>query len=440
MANLWVYMNGYRVGTFTMTTSGAHQFQYDESWVTLPGSRPISLSMPLRQQCYRGDEPYNFFGNLLPDNLEVKNRVVARYQANSTQSFDLLSCIGQDCVGALQLVAQGAPTPDVKRIECKPLFDAELEHILTSYQQGIPLGMVREVEDFRISIAGAQEKTALLYRDNRWYLPSAATPTTHIIKLPIGKIESHSYSIDLSQSVENEYLCTLIAKEFGLPVPHCFIMQVGKIKALAVERFDRRYAADRSWIMRLPQEDFCQVLNVPSVRKYESHGGPSIADIMTTLLGSATPEQDRYLFMKSQVLFWLLAATDGHAKNFSVFIEPGGSFRLTPFYDILSMYPAFGGRGLHPRDAKLAMGLTASKGKIYAIDHIFPCHFYRTAKAVGFEQAKMKRIIAEFIGNLDMVISNVRAKLPDTFPPRITESILKGLTTRIQRLDLSSIE
>ena len=71
---------------------------------------------------------------------------------------------------------------------------------------------------------------------------------------PIGKIESHSYSIDLSQSVENEYLCTLIAKEFGLPVPHCFMMQVGQVKALAVERFDRRYAADRSWIMRLPKK------------------------------------------------------------------------------------------------------------------------------------------------------------------------------------------
>ncbi|MEB5776436.1 HipA domain-containing protein, partial [Aeromonas caviae] len=85
---------------------------------------------------------------------------------------------------------------------------------------------------------------------NRWCLPHAATPTTHIIKLPIGKIESHSYSIDLSQSVENEYLCILIAKALGLPVPHCFIMQVGKVKALAVERFDRRYATDRSWIMR----------------------------------------------------------------------------------------------------------------------------------------------------------------------------------------------
>ncbi len=110
-------------------------------------------------------------------------------------------------------------------------------------------------------------------------------------------------------------------------------MQAGKAKALVVERFDRHYALDRSWIMRLPQEDFCQVLNVPSARKYESHGGPSIADIMTILLESATPEQDRYMFMKSQVLFWLLAATDGHAKNFSVFTEPEGSFRMTPLCD-----------------------------------------------------------------------------------------------------------
>jgi serine/threonine-protein kinase HipA len=427
-------MNGYRVGTFIKTTSGAHQFKYDESWVKQPGSRPISYSMPLRQQCYRGDEAYNFFGNLLPDNPEVRNWVVARYQADSTQPFDLLSCIGQDSVGALQLVVQGAPVPDVRRIECTPLSDAELKQILTSYQQEIPLGMIREVEDFRISIAGTQEKTALLYLDNRWCLPNAATPTTHIIKLPIGKIEIHTYSIDFSLSVENEYLCTLIAKEFGLPVPHCFIMQVGKVKALAVERFDRRYATDRSWIMRLPQEDFCQVLNVPLTRKYESHGGPGIADIMRILLGSATPEKDRYLFMKSQVLYWLLAATDGHAKNFSVFIEPEGRFRLAPFYDILSMYPAFGCRGLNPSNARLAMGLTTTKGKEYAIEQIFPHHFYQTAKTVGFEQAQMERIIGEFTSNLEAVISRVRAQLPTTFPTQIAESILNGLRARAQRL------
>ncbi len=434
MANLAVYMNGYRVGTFTKTTSGSHQFQYHESWLAQPGSRPISLSMPLRHQAYRGDEAYNFFDNLLPDNTEVRNRVVARYQAASTQPFDLLSCIGQDSVGALQLVTEGHDVPDVRRIDYNALSDGELEQILTSYKSGIPLGMVREQEEFRISIAGAQEKTALLYLDGRWYLPLNATPTTHIIKLPIGKIESHSYSIDLSQSVENEYLCTLIAKEFGLPVPHCFMMQVGQVKALAVERFDRRYAADRSWIMRLPQEDFCQVLNVPSARKYESHGGPGIADIMKTLLGSATPEQDRYLFMKSQILFWLLAATDGHAKNFSVFIEPEGRFRLTPFYDILSVYPVFGGRGLNRRDAKLAMGLASSKGKKYAIEQIFPRHFFQTAKAVGFERSAMEEILTELANSVDDVIKRVTQQLPAGFPDAISSTILEGLQARSARL------
>ena len=434
MANLAVYMNGYRVGTFAKATSGAHHFQYHESWLAQPGSRPISLSMPLRHQPYRGDEAYNFFDNLLPDNTEVRNRVVARYQAASTQPFDLLSCIGQDSVGALQLVTEGHDVPDVRRIDYKALSDDELEQILTSYKSGIPLGMVREQEEFRISIAGAQEKTALLYLDGRWYLPLNATPTTHIIKLPIGKIESHSYSIDLSQSVENEYICTLIAKEFGLPVPHCFMMQVGQVKALAVERFDRRYATDRSWIMRLPQEDFCQVLNVPSARKYESHGGPGITEIMTILLGSATPEQDRYLFMKSQVLFWLLAATDGHAKNFSVFIEPEGRFRLTPFYDILSVYPVFGGRGLNRRDAKLAMGLASSKGKKYAIEQIFPRHFFQTAKAVGFERSAMEEILTELANSVDDVIECVTQQLPAGFPDAISSAILEGLKARSARL------
>lgn len=434
MANLAVYMNGYRVGTFAKATSGAHHFQYHESWLAQPGSRPISLSMPLRHQPYRGDEAYNFFDNLLPDNTEVRNRVVARYQAASTQPFDLLSCIGQDSVGALQLVTEGHDVPDVRRIDYKALSDDELEQILTSYKSGIPLGMVREQEEFRISIAGAQEKTALLYLDGRWYLPLNATPTTHIIKLPIGKIESHSYSIDLSQSVENEYICTLIAKEFGLPVPHCFMMQVGQVKALAVERFDRRYATDRSWIMRLPQEDFCQVLNVPSARKYENHGGPGITDIMKTLLGSATPEQDRYLFMKSQVLFWLLAATDGHAKNFSVFIEPEGRFRLTPFYDILSVYPVFGGRGLNRRDAKLAMGLASSKGKKYAIEQIFPRHFFQTAKTVGFERSAMEEILTELANSVDDVIKRVTQQLPADFPDTISSTILEGLKARSARL------
>ncbi|MFP1909763.1 type II toxin-antitoxin system HipA family toxin [Lonsdalea quercina] len=434
MASLDVYMNGYRVGVFTKTGSGAHHFSYDEKWLGLSGSRPISLSMPLRHQPYKGDEVYNFFDNLLPDNPDIRRRIVARHHADSIQPFDLLAKVGRDSVGALQLVSQGIPLRDIKRIEYKLLSEQQVESILMGYQSDAPLGMINSEDDFRISIAGAQEKTALLYRDDRWCLPINTTPTTHIIKLPIGKIESHTYSIDMSDSVENEYLCMLIANAFGLPVPHCFMINVGRVKALAVERFDRKYASDGRWIMRLPQEDFCQVLNIPSARKYENHGGPGIAAIMSVLLGAIDPRMDRYSFMKAQVLFWLLAATDGHAKNFSVLIEPDGRYRLTPYYDILSMYPAIGGRGIDRRDAKLAMGLNGSKGKKYAIEQIFPRHFFATAEAVGFARESMEEILTEFARSMDAVIAKVRNQLPADFPAPIRDAILDGMRAKARRL------
>jgi serine/threonine-protein kinase HipA len=434
MAQLDVYMNGYLVGEFRKSSTGSHQFVYAPQWLAIPGSRPISLSMPLRKQAYKGDEVYNFFDNLLPDNIDVRSRILARHNAQSTQAFDLLAKVGQDSVGALQLVPHDQHPFDIKKIESKPLTDKQLEKVLKGYQSNIPLGMLADEDDFRISIAGAQEKTALLNLDGKWRLPIKATPTTHIIKLPIGSIQSHSHTIDMSDSVENEYLCMMIVREFGLQVPQCSIINVGDIKALAVERFDRRLSSDGQWIMRLPQEDFCQTLNIPAAKKYESHGGPGIEQIMPYLLGSMNSEQDRVNFMTSQVLFWLLAATDGHAKNFSLFIEAGGGYRLTPFYDILSMYPVIGGKGLNIRDAKLAMGLKATKGKKYQITQIFPRHFIQTAKAVGFDVATMTAIISEIANSVDLVIAKVKSQLPKGFPAHISDSILDGLKVRSNRL------
>ncbi|MDT3282532.1 type II toxin-antitoxin system HipA family toxin [Shewanella scandinavica] len=439
MAALDVYMNGYLVGEFIKTPTGAHQFKYHEDWLKLVGSRPISLSMPLRRQAYIGDEVYNFFDNLLPDNPEVRNRIVARHQAASSQPFDLLAKIGQDSVGALQLIPQGELPINVRQIDAKPLSSAELEKVLKGYLSGIPLGMLREQDDFRISIAGAQEKTALLNIDGKWCLPLNATPTTHIIKLPIGTIKGHSFDIDMSDSVENEYLCMKIAKAFGLDVAGCNIMKVGDIKALVVERFDRRLASDGSWLMRLPQEDFCQVLNVPPAKKYESDGGPGIQAIMAQLLGSAMPERDRHDFMKAQVLFWLLGAIDGHAKNFSIFIDAGGGYRLTPLYDILSIYPALGGKGPNIRDVKLAMALKGSKGKKVLLESIFPRHFIQTAKTVGFDTDSMIGIMTEMADMLDFVIMKVSRELPDDFPVQIRDSIISGLKKRAQRLSIENL-
>jgi serine/threonine-protein kinase HipA len=166
--------------------------------------------------------------------------------------------------------------------------------------------MLKDEHDFRISLAGAQEKTALLRQDGKWYLPQQATPTTHIIKREMGEIRSHDRGIDMTHSVENEFLCLHIARAYGFDVPDCEIIAPNGVKALAVERFDRKLSKDGSWIVRLPQEDFCQVTGMSPAKKYGSDSGPGIHRIMKELLGSQQPLEDRETFMRAQVLFWLL--------------------------------------------------------------------------------------------------------------------------------------
>lgn len=172
---LGVWMNGYAVGVLTKAAGGGVAFRYGPGWLNTPGARPISLSMPLRRQAYEGEIVFNFFDNLLPDNRAIRDRIQARFGVTSSHPFDLLEAIGAECVGALQIAPEDAPTKDVRRIDGEPLGDARIARLLGSYRTA-PLGMARDgFDEFRISIAGAQEKTALLWHDGGWQ-PAAAGP------------------------------------------------------------------------------------------------------------------------------------------------------------------------------------------------------------------------------------------------------------------------
>ena len=238
----------------------------------------------------------------------------------------------------------------------------------------------------------------------------------------------------MRDSVENEYVCLALARELGLRVPDASIITAGRLRALAVRRFDRRWSADGTRLLRLPQEDICQSLGLASATKYESDGGPGIAAIMSLLMGSSNALEDRDEFMKFQVFQWLIGATDGHAKNFSLYIERGGSYRLTPFYDILSAYPVLGGAGLNIRELKLAMGLTASKGKKSEIDKIFPRHFLATAESVRFSRERMEQILTFFAEALPAAVARVRAQLPAAIPPAIADAIFDNALKMAARL------
>jgi serine/threonine-protein kinase HipA len=384
--------------------------------------------MPLSQKIYRGDVVENFFDNLLPDSQPIRSRIQARFGARSNRCFDLLWHVGRDCVGALQLLPEDADSMNIHRIDAVALTDSQIADVLRHYST-MPLGM--NDDEFRISIAGAQEKTALLRMNKRWYRPMGVTPTSHIFKLPIGRI-AHS-GMDLTDSVENEWLCHLILKAFGIPVADAKIVPFEDVKALVVKRFDRRWAVDRSWLIRLPQEDMCQALSIPQALKYESEGGPGIERIMTLLLGSANALSDRRLFMKIQVLFWLLGAIDGHAKNFSIFLMPGGGYSLAPVYDVMSAYPLLAKRQIELRKMKMAMAFK-EKHVHYLWDSILYRHFLSTARICRFPVTEMETIIADLLQEMDGIIEQTAGGLPSDFPDAIAQSVFDGMKQARDRL------
>ena len=428
---LSVWMNGERVGLWQTPTRGTHTFVYAESWLASPMARPISLSLPLRAS----NTPFregveSFFDNLLPDNRAIRERVQRRFGCPSIQAFDLLQAVGRDCVGALQLLPEDARPGWPATITGERLGSRQVAELLARSMTDLGRGDAADEEPFRISLAGAQEKTALLWHAGSWHRPTGATPTTHIFKLPIG---TGPQGIDLSTSVENEWLCSRILKAFGVPTAESQIRRFGDFQVLVVERFDRLLSSDQTRWLRLPQEDLCQATATPPGRKYETDGGPGILKIMELLRGSTRAEEDRRDFLRTQVIFWLLAAIDGHAKNFSLFLQPRGAYQLTPRYDVLSAHPVIGhGRGrLFSRKVTLAMAVYG-KNRHYRLDEITHRHWMETANRCGL--AGMHQILADLIDQTPQVLDAVHAQIPKTFPGPIAEAVLEGLKRQAKRL------
>lgn len=431
--SLSVWSNGERVGTWTIPARGDSQFLYDRAWRASALGRPLSLSLPYTGDLpLRGDVVRDYFDNLLPDSEPIRKRLASHYKLASIEAFDLLQEIGRDCVGAVQLLKEDEAPIDIKRIEGTPMLEEDVERHLIGLTQARPAGAGMDPDDLRISLAGAQEKTALLWHNGGWMRPHGSTPTTHILKLPLGLV-GHRQA-DLSASVENEWLCMNLLAEFGLPVARTAILTFGSQKVLGVERFDRQLHPSGAWIMRLPQEDLCQALGVPPHLKYESDGGPGLAYLAAVLRGSERAQEDLTTLLTSQVLFWLLAAPDGHAKNFSIKLLAGGRYQLTPLYDVMSIWPIESG-GAHQYallKARLAMALSG-KNKHYRFMDVQRRHFNTTA-AKCFLRADAEEAIEEVLARTAGAIEAMAARLPVGFPQRVADTIFAGVVQNTKLL------
>ena len=422
-----VFLNSRLVGQLLRETSGAISFRYDRSWLEWESVMPVSLSLPLREQTYSGAPVIAVFDNLLPDIDELRRRIAARTRAEGTDAYSLLATIGHDCVGALQFLPPDREPGPAGAIEGDPIGNHEIASIVDNLATA-PLG-ITEDESFRISIAGAQEKTALFYRDGKWHKPRSATATTHIFKPSIGKL---SNGVDLTDSAENEYFCLKTIAALGIEAAKPQLATFGKKRVLIVERFDRMWTADGR-LLRLPQEDCCQALSISPTRKYQEHGGPGIEQILQLLRGSDDSQADQRLFLKANIVFWLMGTTDGHAKNFSVFLRPGGRFQLTPLYDVISAQPSVDSKQILWKQFRLAMSFGTKPH--YALRQIAPRHFFQTADRAGIGKQVVPSILEELCDGASAAVDGVLSALPPRFPEKVANSISKGIMGRLRILE-----
>jgi serine/threonine-protein kinase HipA len=407
-------LDGRETGRVVHDNRGKLTFTYNEQWRNAADAYPLSLSMPITLAEHPNAKIDPFLWGLLPDNEIILGNWARKFHVSARNAFSLIAYVGEDCAGAVQFVQParlnailGAAAPPIEWLDEKEIAKRlrALREDQSAWRAPSDTG--------QFSLAGAQPKTALLFENKKWGVPSGRIPTTHILKPPSGEFEGHA---------ENEHFCLEIARALGLPVVDSRIMHFKDEIAIVIERYDRaRVAAS---LHRVHQEDMCQAFAIPPTHKYQNEGGPGIRDIVG-LLGenSSLPREDIATFLDSVVYNWLIAGTDAHAKNYALLIGAGGRIRLAPLYDVASVLPY---PDINIEKAKVSMKI----GGEYRLRNIQPLHWRKLAAELKLDPNKTLRRVSELAGQLADHVSTVKQQmvsegLKHPIIPRLAEVVTK---------------
>jgi serine/threonine-protein kinase HipA len=257
-----------------------------------------------------------YFDNLLPE--EQMRAVVSREaKVHEDDAFALLEFLGAESAGSLVLLPPGRDinVPG----DLRPLSDATLTRRIRSLPR-IPLGSEAPK---RMSLAGAQNKLLVVYRDGHLFEPVGSEVSTHILK-------PNHLGDDYPASVINEYFTMRLAHSVGLPVPPVFRHYTPE-PIYIVERFDR--VADRDGrTQRRHIIDACQLLNKSRTFKYKTATLETLVQIIDRCRNRVATRLGLYRWLTFNLL---VANTDNHLKNLSFLVSPAG-IELAPAYDLLS--------------------------------------------------------------------------------------------------------
>ncbi len=364
------------VGHLWRANTGVMQFRYAEEWL-LENGFPISRVLPLQTEAFADEDAiaHRFFANLLPEG-GAREHLIRDLKIPDTD-FDLLRVIGGECAGALTLLTdQATPAIDVRY---KELNEADMLQLVQ--RRGHIYANQSLPERPRLSLAGAQDKCAVLVEDNRYFNPVDDAPSTHILKFQ---------SADYRNLPLYEVFTSRLAAAVGLPVVNIDLHTIEEHQYAQVSRYDR-YWDENKKIARIHQEDFCQALGYSHVHKYQNDGGPSFADCVKLVRdASDDPAVDVLSLLRWQIFNVLAGNSDGHAKNLSLLYHRDGSIRLAPFYDLVCT------RAIERIDSNLAFDVGGERNPSMVTDK----HWQALAKECDIGARFMRDTVADIASRL----------------------------------------
>jgi len=318
MRTLEAFLNDQRVGTLS-EGEDLWRFEYDAKWVNVPNAFDLSPHLARSDLVHVDggtDRPVQwYFDNLLPEE-EQREAVAKEAKVGGEDAFGLLEYLGAESAGSLVLLQPGAAR---QPRGLKPLSHADLSARI----RNLPRASLSSGAPKRMSVAGAQSKLLVVYREGALYEPVGSEPSTHILK------PNHRHE-DYPSSVINEYTTMRLAAALKLPVPAVSRRYVPEPVYL-VERFDRFTDAE-GVTQRRHIIDACQLLNRSRGFKYTGATLESLGDIIAACRNRVSTRLRLYHWLIFNVM---IANGDNHLKNLSFMVGSEG-IELSPAYDLLS--------------------------------------------------------------------------------------------------------
>lgn len=401
-----VYLNNEFVGVLSKDNNGGVCFQYDES-----AKHQLSLSLPIRKELYPNADCKGFFNGLLPESEQVRIYIGKKYGINPKNDFSLLQAIGYDCAGAVAFFEDKPKNlKEYYTIKGRVLSDDELEE----YINELPKKPLALGSDKRLSLAGAQDKTAVILKNKKVAIPDDNVPSTHILKPAI---------VGLNETIENEYICLKVAEKLGIKIPNVRMGKANNTGYFLIERYDREIKNGK--IKRIHQEDFCQASNIPSAYKYQSEGGVDFKRCVEILKKTTRPAVSIKQFVELMIFNYLIGNNDAHGKNFSILHYDNGEIVFAPAYDVLctSVYPEL--------SSKMAMKI----GGYYESEKIYPRHFERMAKDIGISYTQVKKIIKNQCETLPDIVEEVSNSFDNNIGKDIFKIVAKNCTRNLENFN-----